>query len=248
LYIKQLNAGPSSARNTGIRASVSEYIAFLDCDDVWKPQKLEKQLALFQKSQSKRLGIVYCNTAGPEWCGRTRESPGTQPLSARDRGSIFKRLVDSNIAGSGSAVVAKRECFEVVGLFDENLRLCEDWDMWLRISERYEFDYVDEPLVKIRLHRWNASRDTDGMITGRIRVLSKLLKSHPGNPFVLQELRYQVLRLTIQRRTRVRRNELRQYLDEDTLDHLFFDVFGVARALGKGLAKAARRTGACQSG
>lgn len=115
--------------------------------------------------------------------------------------------------------------------------------MWLRIAGHYEFDCVNEHLVRIRQHPSSLSTNTDGMIAGRIVVLSKLLKSHPDDPAVLQELRYQVLRLAVHRRLQFHRRDLYKYLGEETVDHLLSDVPGMARAFGKGIAKMAKRLG-----
>lgn len=240
--ISKSKGGLSSARNAGIAVCQSEYIAFLDCDDIWEPDKLEKQIALFRRSQRESLGVVHCDVVGINVDGKPCRSSAVSHSTETYRGRIFERLLNANIAGSGSAVLVKRECFETVGLFDESLALCEDWDMWLRMADRYEFDFVNEGLVKIRQHQSSLSANTDGMIVGRIIVLSKLLKTKPSsNVAILQELRYQVFRLIVHRRFRARRRDLAQYLDSGILDRLFYDIPGMARAVGKGFVKVARR-------
>lgn len=239
--ISKSNGGLSSARNAGIVVCKSEYIAFLDCDDIWEPDKLEKQIALFCRCQHKSLGVVHCDVVGINADGKPCRSSAVSHSTETYRGRIFERLLNANIAGSGSAVLVKRECFETIGLFDESLALCEDWDMWLRMADRYEFDFVNEGLVKIRQHQSSLSANTDGMIVGRIIVLSKLLKTKPSNAAILQELRYQVFRLIVHRRFKVRRSDVVQHLDPGIMDKIFSDIPGMARAVSKGFVKAAKR-------
>lgn len=241
--INKSNGGPSSARNAGIMACKSKYIAFLDYDDIWESDKLEKQFALFQTSQYEHLGVVHCSAIKMGVGEKTHTFSPTSRLAETYCGRISELLLNANIAGSGSAVLVKRECFETIGLFDESLRLCEDWDMWLRIADRYEFDFVNENLVKIRQHQSSLSTNTDGMIAGRIVVLSKLLRMKPDNIAILRELRYQLLRLIVHRRFKVTRPDLSQYLDPGTMNRLFSDIPGMARAVGKGIVKAAKRYG-----
>jgi glycosyltransferase involved in cell wall biosynthesis len=155
--IHQENRGLSAARNRGIEHCDSDYIAFLDADDEWLPQKLAKQLEVFRSAAQENLGIVYC-----DYCTLDEQTSVTEPAKRGPelRGEIFQRLLGGNlISGSGSSVLIKRECFTTAGLFDEELTACEDWDMWLRIAASYAFDYVSEPLVKIRKHSGNMQKN-----------------------------------------------------------------------------------------
>lgn len=153
------NGGLSSARNAGIMSSDADWIAFLDADDVWLPQKLERQSALIHKTEWPDLGLVYC---GYHLFSTELSSPRNEGMHIDEelRGRVYARLFRGNrIAGSGSAVLVKRRCFDEVGNFDQTLSAYEDWDMWLRIAERYPVDYVDETLVGIREHSGNMQKD-----------------------------------------------------------------------------------------
>ena len=152
LHIQKKNGGLSSARNAGIRISASDYIAFLDADDVWVEDKLAWQLALFTSSFDKTLGIVYGRYSLIDEHGHEIREPYYNPDVCLS-GHVFSDLLGSNkICGSGSAVLIKRECFDYVGYFDESLGAAEDWDMWLRLAEMYTFNYVDRVIVRIRRH------------------------------------------------------------------------------------------------
>lgn len=143
------NSGLAAARNVGITSSRGKYLAFLDDDDWWRRDKLAKQLRLFKTSKYRGgLGLVYC---WHYWVNGRSKIEGELKISKR--GDVFPEIIKGNmICGSGSAALVKKECFEKVGIFNNRLKLAEDWDMWIRIANRYFIDFVPEPLVYIR--RW----------------------------------------------------------------------------------------------
>jgi len=162
-YIRhEVNKGLSAARNTGIKVSKGRYIAFLDDDDEWLPEKLELQLDLFKKSSSD-VGVVYTG------CLKVDRSSGKviQHMIPTKRGNILKDLLlrDCVIAG-GSTALVRKECFNKVGLFDENLLAWEAYDMWIRISQVFLFEYIDLPLVKYYHHRNKMSTNFNLLIKG----------------------------------------------------------------------------------
>ncbi len=172
-YIKQSNKGLSSARNKGLINAKSEYIAFLDSDDFWEKDKLTKQLELFDNFGKSTLGVVYCNFRNVNEKGK-KLPVKTFSLRGDVKGYVYDKLLEGNyISGSGSAVLVKKECFEKCGYFDENLEACEDWDMWLRISKKYEYDYVNEDLVSIRLSQGSMSRNLHKMSVGMAQMYDK---------------------------------------------------------------------------
>jgi glycosyltransferase involved in cell wall biosynthesis len=139
--------GGSAARNTGITNSDSKYIAFLDDDDEWLPEKLEMQVDLLEKSRSK-VGAVYTghlvvdNNSGKilrEW-------------TPKRRGNIYNDMFSRNWISTASSLLLRRDCFNKAGLFDENLPSFQDYDLWIRISKDFDFEYIDKPLVKYRIH------------------------------------------------------------------------------------------------
>lgn len=146
--IRQENRGPSVARNSGIRAAQGEYIAFLDADDIWKPEKLEKQIAAMQLSED--IGLVTCGYKKVHaLSGDTIETMVRENYP--DRAALLEALSLAQILpASASGALLRRECFDEAGLFDESLRVAEDWDMWLRVAKRFEVRFVEEPLVILR--------------------------------------------------------------------------------------------------
>ncbi len=153
-YIYQKNNGVNSARNRGIKESTADYIAFLDADDVWESTKLEEQMRVFENTEYPTLGLVYCGYDIINTHGIRDKDEYVVPLDDTYRGNIFEKVLSANkILSSGSGVLIKREVFDTIGLFDETLTIGEDWDMWIRIAEKYAIDYTPEKLVHIRRHK-----------------------------------------------------------------------------------------------
>ena len=145
-YIRhKKNKGGSATRNTGIKHSRGRFIAFLDDDDLWMPTKLEKQLDLIKNNP--RIGVVYTGALEINNSGKVR---GFHIPSRR--GNIFPDILRKNYVGSCSRVLVRKECLDKSGFFDENLPAIQDFDLWVRLAKRYEFDYVEEPLVLYRVH------------------------------------------------------------------------------------------------
>ncbi|MGI6394070.1 MAG: glycosyltransferase family 2 protein [bacterium] len=186
LLISQKNSGPNATRNCGLKHSESEFVAFLDADDIWEKEKLEKQIEVFEKSEFQNLGLVYTSyDLVDEFEQKIKQSFLVFKLDPNLRGNVFDKMFDAmKITGSASGVLIKRECFEKVGFFDESLRGAEDWDMWLRISKEYEIDFVDEVLVHVRLHQTNAHNNQLMMAENMIKLLKKwhhiLEENHVG--------------------------------------------------------------------
>jgi len=142
LYIRhEKNRGGSAARNTGIRASRGEYIAFLDSDDEWLPGKLEKQMVLFSIA-SENIGAVYCDSYG-QVDGYAKRSTN----SVLRAGRVYQDLLRGWCPGSTSLFVLRRDVFEKSGMFDETLPSFQDYDLWIRVARHYEFAFVKEPLI-----------------------------------------------------------------------------------------------------
>lgn len=165
IYLRKENGGPSSARNFGINNSKSSYLAFLDGDDIWLPDKLELQMKLH--SENPNLGLVYGLSLLIDKKGHHAGS-----VDFQKRGNLFRYLLKGNfISGSASMVLTRRVVLESVGLFKENFWNGEDWELWLRISKFYEIDYVPKYLTAVRVHDNNAQRNSLKMA----RELEKLV-------------------------------------------------------------------------
>lgn len=173
-YIKKENGGPNSARNVGLAQATGELVAFLDADDRWEPIKLARQVALFE--QHPELGLVYGNYKIIDTDGADCPDIPTVPLDKELKGMVFEKLLPGNlILGSASNVLIKKSVFDTVGVFDETLRVGEDWDMWLRIAEKYPIDYVDAILVAIRRHTSNQTNNLAHLVKGDIAFIEKWL-------------------------------------------------------------------------
>lgn len=172
---QQENRGPNAARNAGLKHSTSEFVAFLDADDIWEKEKLEKQLRVFEKNEFEKLGLVYtAYDLIDENDEKIKQSFLVFKLDPGLRGDVFDKMFDAmKITGSCSGVLIKKDCFEKTGYFDETLKGAEDWDMWIRISQYFEIDYVDEILVHVRLHKSNSHNNQMMMAENMIMFLKK---------------------------------------------------------------------------
>jgi glycosyltransferase involved in cell wall biosynthesis len=186
--INQTNAGLANARNTGIKHATASYIALLDADDIWLKGKLEQQLQVFSASPEPRLGVVY---TGYELIDENSSviSNDKGIIKPQARGDVRSKLLTGNfISGSGSSVLIKSEVFKEAGLFDESLRASEDWDMWLRIAQQFHFDFVDLPLVQIRVHQSNMQKDFSRMLASELAMLNKFAQQGKHNFFLLLKI------------------------------------------------------------
>ena len=174
-YLHQNNQGVSAARNLGIHEAKSEWLAFLDSDDEWLPNKLERQFQELEKSSHHEL--IHSDEI---W---VRNGVRVNPKHKHKKygGDIFEHCLPLCCI-SPSAVMIHRDVFNIVGTFDENLPACEDYDLWLRICSKQEVLYIDEPLIiKYGGHADQLSQRYWGMDRFRITALEKLLNSDTLN-------------------------------------------------------------------
>ncbi len=163
------------ARNLALEQARGEYLAFLDCDDVWLPTKLEKQVALFERSPN--LGLVYCDALNVVETVDHVESKASD-LRPLYRGWVFEEILYFDIVWM-SAAVLRKSVLERVGLFDITYNIVEELDLFLRISEQYEFDFVDEPLSIYRVHAGNTARDASQRLKEKQVLYSHWLSKRP---------------------------------------------------------------------
>jgi len=172
-YLFQKNKGQAAAKNYGVRESQGEYVAFLDGDDMWAPEKLDVQIPLFLNSEA--VGLVYSRVLYIDEIGKE--------LSVADnelfRGRVSGPLLIRNFIGFGTCVVRK-ECFDRLGGFEERLRMGIDYELWLRFSTRYDFDYVDLPLLRYRLWPGQMSKNFRGRYLNGIEIMKNFLQEFPG--------------------------------------------------------------------
>ena len=171
-YFIEKKRGVSAARNKGILESKSKWIAFLDSDDAWKPTKLEKQMEYSVFNQDK-YRIIHTDE---NWY-RNKKFLNQLKKHKKSGGNIFKNSLQLCCI-SPSSVVLKKQIFDDYGLFDENLKVCEDYDMWIRITAKEEVGFLDSPLVlKYGGHSDQLSKKFWGMDRFRIKSLEKNLKN-----------------------------------------------------------------------
>lgn len=140
LYVKHpVNKGGAAARNTGIARATGDYIGFLDSDDQWLPEKLEKQLQVFRKNTD--IGVVYTGLRV------VNESKATRDMTPMFKGDILPKLIQFNCIDTTSSILVKKEFMNKVEGFDPSFPSCQDWDLYLRLAQITHFDYVSEPLV-----------------------------------------------------------------------------------------------------
>ena len=171
-YIFQQNAGQAAAKNHGIREARGECVAFLDADDLWVPDKLERQMPLFLRSAA--VGIVYSRFGYIDEAGRDLRIEDYELFRGRVSGALLIR----NFIGFGTSVVRK-ECFDRLGSFDESIGMGIDYDLWLRFSTQYEFDYVDHPLLRYREWPGQMSRNWRVRYLNGIAIMKSFLRNFP---------------------------------------------------------------------
>ena len=169
--IRQSNRGVSAARNRGIAAATGRLIAFLDSDDLWLPQKLSVQVNFFAENPD----AVICQTEERWVRNGVRVNPKKRHL--KFSGMIFERSLALCLV-SPSAVMITKALFDAVGVFDEDLPACEDYDLWLRISCRYPVDLIETPLIIKRGGHADQLSRAPGLDKFRIRSLMKLLEDN----------------------------------------------------------------------
>lgn len=168
-YVRlEQNQGASHARNVGIRESKYDYIAFLDSDDEWMPDKLELQMEKMMAAEE-NVGMVYCRMKSGE---EARICPSYDwPSDVPLEGNLFPLLLWRNIIGTPSILI-KKACVEVVGGFRETLRCIEDWELVLRVAREWEIGFVDKILVKTNQSEESVTANAGAFLLTRCYMVS----------------------------------------------------------------------------
>ncbi|MFH2220533.1 MAG: glycosyltransferase [Pseudomonadota bacterium] len=168
--VHQRNMGVSAARNTGVASASGRLVAFLDSDDLWLPQKLSRQVEFFNS----RPEALICQTEETWIRDGVRVNPGKR--HQKPSGMIFEPSLELCLV-SPSAVMLRRELFDEVGLFDESLPACEDYDLWLRISCSYPVHRIDTPLIIKRGGHADQLSRSPGLDKYRIKSIRNIIES-----------------------------------------------------------------------
>jgi len=170
ILLKQKNRGASAARNMGIASASGQYIAFLDSDDLWMPKKLSAQIDFFKENRD----ALICQT-GEIWI-RNGVRVNPKKKHRKVSGMIFDQSLSLCLV-SPSAVMLERSLFDKTGVFDESLPICEDYDLWLRVSCRYPVYLIDLPLVIKRGGHDDQLSGAQGLDKFRIQSIKKIIES-----------------------------------------------------------------------
>jgi glycosyltransferase involved in cell wall biosynthesis len=180
--ISKPNGGVASARNLGIELARGEWIGFVDADDLWDPTFMQKVIdrAAFL---SDSVGVIYSWAQNID--DRDQVIPGVHV--AYITGNVYGTLLCHNFLGNASATVIRRSCFEKVGGYDSGLRAaqaqgCEDWDLYLRLAEYYDYAVIPELLVGYRKLEGSMSGNSHTMAKSQGIMLDKVIERHPEIP------------------------------------------------------------------
>lgn len=168
IYVAHENCkGACAARNTGLTVAKGGYIGFLDDDDEWLPEKTEEQLKGFT---SKEVALVYCgNKTIYDNTGKVSEH---KTLFINE--NVYEKLMYENFVGSTSFPLLRTEALREIGGFDVEMQSAQDYDVWLRLAQKYSINFVDKPLVLYHFHEGEQiTKNPRKKIAGLERIISK---------------------------------------------------------------------------
>ncbi len=174
-FFQQEHAGPSRARNRGISEALGSYIAFLDADDIWLPQKLEKQLSLFEADPS--LGLVTTGHQMFDEGGIYEPTWDKRADLFGDRNVARAIFIKSNVATP--TVMVPQSVLVDVGVFEEEIDIGEDDNLWIRIASKYKVGLVDDILVRCRRREGSLTKDEARLLRDVRKNISFLCERYP---------------------------------------------------------------------
>ena len=190
-YIYQENKGPAGARNEGIRTATGEYIAFLDADDLWMKDKLQLQIDYIQRNPQYK--VIFSDfmemSDGKITFNSYLKEGGYKNVG---EGYLYDNLIKESFISPITAIIS-RDIFVKVGLFDEELIIGEDRDMWLRVAEEFQIGFLNKVLSIRNRHSTNLTRKRELYMLMQVRMLEKHLKRRMDdkdkNPDCVREIK-----------------------------------------------------------
>lgn len=183
IVLNEKNLGTYGTLNAGLHLAKGELVAILNDDDVWEPEKLAQQVDLLDANP--RVGLVHTNGAFIDGSGaRVEGEPLGFEFPRTETGDVYLDLVYANKI-IASAVLVRRECFDSLGLFNPDYFGSGDWEMWLRIAEKWDVGYIDERLTYYRVHGTNASHNLEKIWKDdeRLRIWLDERLAHPKKSY-----------------------------------------------------------------
>ena len=182
------NGGVSRARNIGVSAARGIYIAFLDQDDLWAPEKLQRQIYIFFTNKS--LGITFTNESIIDQQGSIIREKALK-FDKKNRGNIFDHLIFDNFIPI-SSVILEKKLFMAIGGFDPQFSLAEDYDFLLKVTQKVPVDFIDEPLLLYREHGESSTFQKIDRITAESFTILRSWKVKNPQLFRKHFLKYQL--------------------------------------------------------
>ena len=165
-YIFQANQGCAGARNTGINATTGQFVGVLDADDIWLPDKTERQLAAF--AIHPQAAMVSGNKI---WWDLDENTRRPFFYDTVERANVKRDILVSNCVGNPSMTLIRRSVFGEVGLFDPAMIYGDDWEFWIRIIERHDVAFIADPVI---IYRWHSSNLSQRNQAARLNSLKRL--------------------------------------------------------------------------
>ncbi len=174
LYQQKINSGASTARNVGVNLANTEWVLFMDADDVAEPDLIKMELEQIRKLINLWQEEVVLAYPACSIISASGESiPGIHQSKQVGHEEILGYQFVRNQIITTSGTLVKKQIFQRVNGFDESIRYSEDWDLWLRMAAQGGFAYIDQPLVRVRRHFTNISKKLDNMLGGEQQILRK---------------------------------------------------------------------------
>lgn len=178
-YANIENSGAQVSRNIGILKSKGEYIAFLDDDDIWLPEKLEKQMNLFVAND---IAMVFSN--GYIVVDGVKILSNLYQVDPMMTDPTYPMMLFYDYVGTTTQVIIRKDCFAKVGIFDVEMPARQDYEMWIRISQKFKIKGINEPLFVHNIHNGEQiSKNSIKRLLGYLRIYKKYSKDYSKNPY-----------------------------------------------------------------